>query len=30
MIAATALVLGVPLVTRDKRLRKLSAPETVW
>ena len=30
MIAATALVLDLPLVTRDGRLRKLLAPRAVW
>lgn len=30
MIAATAVALGVPLVTADRKLRKLAAVETVW
>jgi hypothetical protein len=30
MIAATALVRAVPLVTYDRRLRQLPALETVW
>jgi len=30
MIAATSVALGVPLVTRDRRLRSLETVETVW
>lgn len=30
MIAATAVALGVPLVTADRRLRKLDAVDTIW
>jgi PIN domain nuclease of toxin-antitoxin system len=30
MIAATAVALGVPLVTRDRKLRALPAVKTVW
>jgi PIN domain nuclease of toxin-antitoxin system len=30
MIAATALAVGVPLVTADRKLRELSAVETSW
>ena len=30
LIAATAIVLGVPLVTRDQELAKLPALEVVW
>ena len=30
MIASTALVLDLSLVTRDERLQKLSAPHVVW
>jgi PIN domain nuclease of toxin-antitoxin system len=30
MIAATAISLGLPLVTRDAKLTKLSALSTVW
>jgi PIN domain nuclease of toxin-antitoxin system len=30
MIAATAMALGVPLVTCDRKLLKLDAVETVW
>lgn len=30
MIAATAIALGVPLVTADRKLRKFAAVETVW
>jgi PIN domain nuclease of toxin-antitoxin system len=30
MIAATAVALGVPLVTCDRKLRALSAVETIW
>ena len=30
MIVATAMVLGVPLVTADERLRSLPAVTTIW
>ncbi len=30
ILAATALVLGVPLVTRDERLRDFSEIQTIW
>ena len=30
MIAATSVALGVPLVTRDRKLRSLPALETAW
>lgn len=30
MIAATAVALQVPLVTADRKLRKLDAVETIW
>jgi PIN domain nuclease of toxin-antitoxin system len=30
MIAATSVALGVPLVTRDRKLRSLETVETVW
>jgi PIN domain nuclease of toxin-antitoxin system len=30
MIAATALILGAPLVTKDGRLRRLEGLRTLW
>lgn len=30
LIAATALAIGVPLVTRDRKLRTLPAVDTIW
>lgn len=30
MIGATAMALGLPLVTADRKLRRLSALETIW
>jgi predicted nucleic acid-binding protein len=30
ILAATALALGVPLVTRDERLRGFGEIETIW
>lgn len=30
MIGATAVALGLPLVTADRKLRRLSALETIW
>lgn len=30
IIAATALYLGLPLITKDSKIRKLSIIQTVW